>query len=88
MDQGPPHELPSVKPTPQPPREEQILLAKKLDGRHSGPRACEGVEERADRLLHLLIRIQDDSVLGVIQEADRQGRLEFTATGLIQDAAA
>src|SRR5271157_601927 len=57
-----------------------------LDHRQTGASAFEGIEEHSHRRLHLGVRIQDDAIAGVMDEADRDHLLEFAAAGATQDA--
>ena len=52
------------------PRELEALLAKGPHRAGRRARAAERVEEGAERLLHLLVRIKDDANIGVVDEAD------------------
>ena len=48
----------------------------------------EGLEEQSHRRLDLGVRIQDDVITGVMDEADRNHLLELAATGAAQNAPA
>ncbi len=67
---------------------EKPTIVEVLDRRAGRPRLFEGREKRSQRLLDLTIRIEDDAVLGIVNEADGQRCLEFAAAGLVQNAAA
>ncbi len=52
------------------------------------PVRLEGVEEQPHGGLHLGVGVQDDAVLNVMNEADRDHLLELAAAGAAQDTAA
>jgi hypothetical protein len=56
-----------------------LFPAKGFDHPTGRPRAAEGVEEESQAFLHLLVRIQDGSSLGVVYETHRQRALQFAA---------
>src|SRR5262249_18404213 len=83
-----PDQFAFAKPATQPPREQQALFPEVLDYRRTRAGALIGGEQGPQRVLHLAIRIQDDPALGVVDQADRQRRLEFSPPRLVQDATA
>src|ERR1700687_435277 len=62
------------------------LLAKVLHGGHRRARFFKGLEELAERALHLPIRFQHHAIFRVIDETNRKRRSEFSATRLALDA--
>ena len=71
-----------------PTRKGQLLLAERFHGRGGGAGAPKRLEEGAEGLLDLPIRIQTDAPGGVVHEADGQRDFELAAAGLVHDAAA
>jgi hypothetical protein len=59
-----------------------------LDDTQAGTGTLESFKEQTHGGLHLCIRVEDDAVLSIMYEADRQDLLEFPAAGTTQDAAA
>jgi hypothetical protein len=47
-----------------------------------------GLEEQSDTILNLLIRVQHDTVLLIIDEANRQTTAQFSAARLVEQTAA
>jgi hypothetical protein len=66
----------------------ELLIAERFHGRTGGAGPPKCLEERAEGLLDLPIRIETDSTGGVVHEAHGQGDFELAAAGLIHDAAA
>ena len=58
------------------------------EGGHGGPRRAappERVEEKAEALLHLLIRIQHHPLGGIVNQPDRQTHFQFATLRFAQD---
>jgi hypothetical protein len=71
-----------------PTRKRQLLIAERLHGRGGRAGAPKRLEEGADCLLDLPIRIETDTTHRVIHKADGQRDFELATSGLIHDAAA
>ena len=71
----------------QPLRDPQFVLREVAHRgrRRAGPR--EGVEQDPQAVPHLGVRVEHHPVERVVDEPDRQGRLQLTAPGLVQQAA-
>src|SRR5450756_1512637 len=80
--QRPPDELALARSAREPARKEQALLAEAAHGARGRAAAAEGGEERAQRLLHLEVRIEDDASGGVVDETYGQLQLKLAAAGL------
>ena len=86
--QSPPQRLALVGAGARTPRKRELLIAKRFHGRGGGAGASKRLEEGAEGLLDLPIRIQTDAPGGVVHEAHGQRDFELAAAGLIHDAAA
>ena len=62
----------------------QPLGAEVLDRRDGRAGSGEGGEQRLERVLHLSVGVEDDSVERVVDQPHRQGFLEHTALGPVQ----
>ncbi len=83
-----PHQLALMRAAAQTAREDQLLRMELLDHGKARAGAPEGLEEQPYRALHLGVRIEDDAILPVMHEADRDYLLELTAPSAAQDATA
>lgn len=67
---------------------QELLVAERFHGRRRGSGPSKGLEEGADRVLDLLIKIQRHPAGGVIDEANGKRRFEFPTPRLVDDPAA
>jgi hypothetical protein len=82
-----PHQFVFARAASHAPREEQVLLAEDAHGPVGGAGAPEGLEEEADRPLHLRVRVEHHAAVLVVNETHGQEEPELAAGGLAQDAA-
>jgi hypothetical protein len=59
-----------------------------LDHRQTGSRPLKGLEKQTYRVLHLSIRVANDTILHVVHKADGHHLLELSAAGAAEDATA
>ena len=83
-----PQRLTLVRPVARTSWKGDLLIAERFHARGGGAGPPNRLEEGADGVLDLPIRIQTDTTGGVIHEADGQGDFELAAPGLIHDATA
>lgn len=83
-----PQRLALVRPVARTPGKGDLLRAKRFHGRRRRARPSKRLEERAEGVLDLPIRIETHTPGGVVHEAHRQRDFELAATGLVDDAAA
>ena len=83
-----PDKLALVGTAAQPAWKEQLLGMEVLYHRQTRTRALEGVEEQLHGRLHLGIRIEDDAILRIMDEADRQHLFELPAPRAAEDPTA
>src|ERR1700682_2100028 len=88
MLQGAPERLGVAEGVPRPAWKWELLIAEGFYGRGGGSSAPKRLEEGAEGLLDLLIRIQADAPCRVRDEAHGQRDLELAAASLIHDAPA
>ena len=82
-----PHQLAFVRSPLQPSRKQELFLTEGLDDSAGGTSATKCVEEEPNAVLHLFVRIEDRSALGVVHQAHRQRTLQFASASFVQDAA-
>src|ERR1039458_2648139 len=68
-------------------RKLQSLLAELLDDRDRRAQPPEGLNQQADALLHLLVRIENHPRVGIVKQADGQGQRQLAAPDLVQQPA-
>ncbi|HYM80232.1 MAG TPA: hypothetical protein VEY91_02335, partial [Candidatus Limnocylindria bacterium] len=81
MLQPAPQRLALVRPVARTTWKGDLLIAERFHGRGGGAGPPKRLEEGADGVLDLPIRIQTDSPGGVIHEAHGQGDFELAAAG-------
>ena len=82
--QGSPGQLAVAAPPVMAGREAEMVLGEILDHPERGPHPLEGVEDQAQRLLHLLVGIEDDLAGGVVDQPGGQPEAELAGPGLLQ----
>jgi len=70
----------------QPPRKQKRFLTKNFHYRAGRSGAPECFEEESNAFLHLLVRVQGRLVVGIVDEANRQGTLQLATARFVQDA--
>ena len=81
-------QLAHVRPATRPVRKAQLLVAEML---HRGTRRAgpgEGVEQQAQAVLHLRVRIEDHTAERIVDQPHRQRQLQLPTPGLVQYPAA
>ena len=86
--QSAPQRLAVVRPGARTTWKRDLLIAERFHGRGGRAGPPKRLEEGAEGVLDLPIRIETDAPGGVIHEAHGQRDFEFTTAGLVHDAAA
>jgi len=73
-----------LRPTSQPAGKRELRLAEGSYHRTRRTQAAEGLKQKADALLDLLIGVQNHLVLGVINETDRKRHAQLPASSFGQ----
>src|ERR1700733_11196305 len=76
-----PDQFPLVHTAAQAAREQEPLRMELLDHRQTGSRLLKGLEKQTYRVLHLSIRVANDTILHVVHKADGHHLLELSAAG-------
>src|SRR3954466_629603 len=82
--QGDPGELTVTAPPVMTGGEAELIPGEIPDDPQRGPHSLEGLEGQAQRLLHLLVGIEDDLAGGVIDQAGGWAGAELAGSGLLQ----
>lgn len=71
----------------QAPRKQKLFVAESFDDRAGRCGAPECLEKESNAFLHLLVGVEHRLVVGIVDEADRQGTLQLAAARFVQDPA-
>ena len=67
--------------------EQQCGLTEGVHDGAGGPEATEGVKDKPNALLHLLIGVQHHLALRIVQEPDRKRHAQISASRFIEETA-
>lgn len=81
-----PEDLSFPDPALQLAREQQSLFAEESHDGRRRPQAIVGLEEEFQSLLHLLVWIQDDTILVIPDQSDGEQEVQLSPAGLVQQS--